>query len=253
LFKIENFAASISITPTHTHNGEEFTMKAALLLTVSLLMIQGVSARERDAGRGDRGGFTPINQDELPMCLKKLNNVNLDNRELSSKLNSCQLDLTRALDRRNDNEVIDLRRENADLRRQIEDTQNERRQNEERSRNLGNFSYAGCLDYMGKASLKTLASGEARSVLEAETNALKNLSKTTSCTYGQSIIKTEPLTTTEAKVYCVAGCLDYMGNLSTRTIQSARGRNQAEAEMLAIQVLNSSTSCTYGAKIKGCE
>jgi hypothetical protein len=228
-------------------------MKAALLLTISLLMIQGVSARERSGGRGDRGGFTPIIQDELPICLKKLNNVNLDNIELSTKLNNCQLDLARAIDSRNDNEVIDLRRENADLRRQIEDAQNERRQKEERNRNLGNFSYAGCQDYMGKPSLKILASGEARSVLEAETNAQKNLSKATSCTYGQIIIKTEPLITTEAKVYCVAGCMDYMGNLSARTVQSARGRNQAEAEILAIQALNSSTSCTYGAKIQRCE
>lgn len=257
-------------------------MKKLIILALAVVSFESAFADVREPGRiGPRGpGPGPSgpgpgprepgrDRDDLPMCLKNLNNANSRITELQSQLLECSRS-------RNPYEVEELRRENQrlnelttrlqydnnrllndnnrlysdnmELRRQLDDLQNDRN-----GRTLGFFSYAGCKDFNGKIDLKYIISAEGRVALEAETNAVQKMPSNYSCTYGIVVGKTEEIRFSEARSYCVAGCKDFNGNVDTKYIRSATGRNLTEAEYGALKAVAKDFSCTYGIKIQACQ
>jgi hypothetical protein len=147
----------------------------------------------------------------------------------------------------------DENRQSEEERRREEDRrrEEERRRNENRS--LGFFSYAGCSSFNGNIDTKFIASGVGSVPLMSETNAKSAVSKAYSCNYGVKIGKTEEILSNAPQVYCVAGCQDFSGNVDSKFIQAATGRNTTEAEYLAIKAVSSTYSCNYGVKLQACQ
>ncbi|AUN96745.1 hypothetical protein DOM21_18075 [Bacteriovorax stolpii] len=255
-------------------------MKKVLVLGLAVLSFQALAdVRVGITIPGKNGG-----RDDLPMCLKNLDNANRRINDLQSQLISCQNsskpgggreveELRRENRRLNDtvdrlnsdnrslsesisrlnfdnNNLLDsnnrLIRENMDLRRQIDDMQAP-------NRSLGFFSYAGCKDYGGNVELKQIQSAEGRVPLEAETNATQKVSSTFSCLYGIKVAKTEEILTNESRNYCVAACKDYGGNVDAKTVKSGMGRNQTEAQYNAMKEVARTNSCLYGIRIQACQ
>ncbi len=255
-------------------------MKKALVLGLAVLSFQaladvrvGINIPVKNGGR-----------DDLPMCLKNLDNANRRINDLQSQLISCQNSskpgggreveelrrenrrLNDSIDRLNsdnrslsesisrlnydNNNLLDsnnrLIRENMDLRRQIDDMQAP-------SRSLGFFSVAGCKDFAGNVELKLLQSAEGRMPLEAETLSTQSVASKYSCTYGIAVLKTEEIRSREANNYCVAGCKDFAGNVEAKLIKSGTGRNTLEAQYNAMKEVAKSYSCTYGIKVQACQ
>jgi hypothetical protein len=101
--------------------------------------------------------------------------------------------------------------------------------------------------------MKFLSSAEGGIQFEAETNSLQKVTANYNCSYGVGIVKSEMIRTTSQMNYCVAGCLDYTGNIDQKFIQSGRGRNQTEAEFAALKGVANTFNCSYGIKVQACQ
>ena len=221
----------------------ETTMKKmAFPLLIATLTLTSAFAQ-------DLNGHPQENQcrDQLAQSLQTINNLTI-------QLNQCILDNQNGGDRQDSRldqalkENIRLTNENADLRRQITELQNDRN-----GHTLGFFSYAGCIDYAGNVDLKYILSAEGKFALEAETTAKQNTNTTYSCNYGVQIVKTEEIRFPQSNNYCVAGCVDYSGNIDQKFIKSGMGRNTTEAQYNAIKSVQTAYSCNYGVKIQACQ
>lgn len=188
-------------------------MKKTLILALAVISFQTAFADNRIPGNGPGGRM------DLPQCIKTLESSNRRINELQSQLIQCQTAnkpghggreveelrrenrrLNETVDRLNsdnrslsesisrlgyDNNVLvnqnnNLLRENMDLRRQLDDLQGG-------NRNLGFFSYAGCKDYTGNVDTKLVKSGMGRNATEAQYNAMKEVTKNYSCSFGVKV------------------------------------------------------------------
>jgi len=124
------------------------------------------------------------------------------------------------------------------------------------SRNTGLRSFvsvAGCTDILGNVGNNYTAISSGRSVLEAETNAKKELGKKYTCTYGRGILSTEEVKTQNQAVYCVASCLSVLGDIDLSYATGATGRNSTEASYNSLEAHKAEYNCTYGRAIYKCE
>ncbi|MBC7714596.1 MAG: hypothetical protein H7177_14720 [Rhizobacter sp.] len=250
-------------------------MKKTILIALTLLSFQSAFAQRFPGGPGPMPG--PGGRDDLPMCLKNLDNANrrYDNlqNQLTDLMRRCNQsgpvngDLQRQNDdlrnqvaglngqvssllNQNNNLSLDnnrLQNDNMDLRRQLDDLRGGA------NRTLGFFSYAGCKDFSGNISLTNIAGGEGRVGLESETVAKQKVAATYSCTYGIVTGATEEIRSIQPNSYCVAGCKDFSGNVSQANIKSGTGRNATEAAYNAMKAVAGAYSCTYGIKIQACQ
>jgi hypothetical protein len=239
-------------------------MKNTVILAWTILSLQTALADDR--GRG-REPFPIRDLDDLPMCLKNLDNANRTVADLQFQLS----EVSRRCDDRGrcSRETEELRRDNQrlsetvnrltfdnnrlqddnrDLRRQLDDLQNDRR-----GRTLGFFSYAGCTDFTGKIDLRYVVSSEGRMALEAETAAKQNVASNYSCSRGIVTGETEEIRFTQENNYCVAGCTDFAGKVDQKYIQSGSGRNMTEAKFNAIKAVSKNFSCSRGIQIQACQ
>ena len=241
-------------------------MKKIILLTLTVLSFQSAIADIREPGRNDPRQ-DPRQRDDLPMCLKKLDNANraisdlqIQIQESTRRCDARGSDRRETEDLKNENRrllddnnrlTIDLNRlvnDNNELRRQIEDMRDERR-----GRSLGFYSYAGCKDFTGAIDLKYIVGAEGKFALEAETQSMQKVSSAYSCVYGIKVGKTEELRTNQAANYCVAGCKDFTGKVDTKFIKSGNGRNETEAQFNAIKAVSTAFSCVYGIQVQNCQ
>lgn len=256
-------------------------MKKAFVLALAIVSFQSAFADVRVDVRLPNNGNNK-NRDELPMCLKNLDNANRRINDLQSQLISCQnsnrpgreteelrrensrlneqvnrlnsdnRSLSESISRLNydNNNLVDsnnrLMRENMDLRRQLDDLQGG-------GRGLGFITVAGCKDYTGKVDTKYLQASEGRVELESQTLATQKVSSNYSCSYGIAILKSEEIRTTQANNYCVAGCKDYTGKVDTKYIKSGMGRNVTEAQYNAMKDVAKNFSCSYGIEVQACQ
>lgn len=238
-------------------------MKKTFLIGMALLSFQSAFAQ-----------LIPRDRDELPMCLKKLDNANrrYDNlqNQLTSVLRKCgsgDENKSELEDLKNENSRLNgqvsgllsvndrlnfdnnrLQRDNLDLTRQLEDIHGKKR-------GLGFFSYVGCKDYFTeKIDLRYIIGSEGQSRLESETNATQSITSTYNCSHGVVTGETEKISTTKADNYCTAGCLDYFsGEIDSKYIMSGKGRNKTEAQYNAMKALRTKFSCQHGIKVQSCE
>lgn len=166
-----------------------------------------------------------------------------DNRNLSESNARLSYDNNALTDSNNR-----LFRENADLRRQLDDLQGGNN-----GRDRGFFSYAGCTDVYGTVDVKYIAASTGMFQLESETNALKAVQAERKCNYGVKVVETEEIRTGIERNYCTAGCTDVYGTVDTRYIQAGKGRNMAEAKFNALKAAQTSYSCNYSVKIQNCQ
>lgn len=253
-------------------------MKTPMILVLAFLSFQSAFAdiREPQRGGGDR-------RDELPMCLKDLDKANRtivdlqfqlsdrsrrgdgrmgrnDTREIERLVRDNQRLIEEKIRLSDDNKHLlgendrlayennRLLNDNRDLRRQLDDLQQNGR-----NQSLGFFSYAGCLDFVGNIDLKYISSAEGLVALQSETNAKQKVQADYRCSYGIKIAKTEEIKSSQASNYCVAGCLDFVGNVDEKYIQSGTGRNTTEAQFNAMKAVQKSFNCNYGIKVQACQ
>ena len=241
-------------------------MKKTILIALALLSFQSAFAQRIPGGPGPMPG----GRDDLPMCLKNLDNANRRYDNLQNQMN----DLLR---RCNQSGPIngDLQRQNDDLRNQVASLQsfnnnlsmdNSRLQSDNRelrrqldeirnegNRTLGFYSFAGCKDFSGNIDFKYISSGEGRVNLESETNAKQKVAASFSCSYGIIIGGTEEIRSIQPNNYCVAGCKDFSGNVDQKYIKSGTGRNVTEASYNAMKAVSAGFTCSYGIKIQACQ
>jgi cell division protein FtsB len=181
-------------------------------------------------------------QDRCEMRVQKLQERIQD---LTSQLRSCQMGNQQS------NELDFLRRENARLTDENFRLQQRIDVLEGRGREQF-FCSAACVNYSGTIDNRYLMTATAMTQLEADLLAKKEVQKKYSCNYGIQTYKCEAMRTDVQKNFCTAACQDYSGNPDQRYMAGARGRNAAEAEVLAIQEVQKSYSCNYGIKIISC-
>ncbi len=172
---------------------------------------------------------------ELSRLAQDNSNLSLENQRIASDA------------RRLSDENFSLSRQIEDLLRQIDELRNPPRPAR------GFFSYAACKSYNGNPDLKFISSAMGLFPIESETNAQTQTNKDFSCNYGTKVVKTEEMRSTVEVNYCVAGCVDYNGNIDTKFVLGARGRNQTEAEFKALREAQTKYSCNYGVKIQACQ
>lgn len=233
---------------------------------------------------------TFANTTDITVCLKQLNNANVQITSLQLELRNCQttsrpgygsvggredasikeqlraerqhnFELTQTI-RGLQDQYSDLQRQNSDLQRDNRELRDRIRDFERYGNNHGGGGYgnpraqgyiavAGCLTSAGRVDLGRIAIGEATRSLEAETKALQNSKNARFCENGSGIYKSEAITTKNKEArYCSASCLDSRGVVTN--VKGATGRNLLEAQYNALTLTKNSSYCA-SVVVKACE
>ncbi|MBY0414991.1 MAG: hypothetical protein K2Q18_12550 [Bdellovibrionales bacterium] len=235
-------------------------MKNFLLLGLTFLTMSAAVAgpfdRPQDPRRPGPGGGRDT-AFELTMCLKNLDNAQRTTsdalREASNArtdLDQCrrsQVDPREVMNLRRDNQrllddVAALRRENQDLRIQLDQSRPQR---------LQFFSYAACTSN-GTPDLSRVGAGVGMLQIEAEQAALQNTQASKSCSFGVKVVKTEEIRSNDPLNYCSASCSSN-GRPDLSRSAGERGRNQTEASYLALKRVQELYSCSFGAQVVSCQ
>lgn len=114
------------------------------------------------------------------------------------------------------------------------------------------FCSAGCVSVSGIVDTRYLMEAEAPTQLEADLLAKKAVQGKYSCNYGIKTYKCEVIRSEIQRNFCTAACVSVSGTPDERYSGGARGRNQLEAEILAIKDVKKNYNCNYGIKVISC-
>lgn len=183
--------------------------------------------------------------DALAQCRARVERLRFQVEDLTARVNSCEMG-------NGSGEVAYLRSENMRLTEQNRQLQFRIDELEGRNRYEQYFCSAGCHDVNSKLDTRYMESATAYTRLEAEMLAKQLAHKTYTCNFGVKINKCEPFMSDMQVNYCTVACVDVNGRADERFSAGARGRNNAEAEMMAIKELKKAYACNFGIKVTAC-
>lgn len=184
--------------------------------------------------------------DALSQCRAQNDRLQFQLRDLTARLRTCEQGNGGGY-----GEVEYLRQENYRLTEQ--NRQLQLRIDELEGRGYQQyFCTAACHDVNSRIDTRYMEGAAAYTQLEAEMLAKQLAHKTYSCNFGVKVNKCEPFTSEVPMNYCTVACTDVNGRSDERYSAGSRGRNKAEAEMLAVKELKKTYACNFGIKVTAC-
>ena len=182
--------------------------------------------------------------DALSQCRARVERLRFQVEDLTARVNSCEMG-------NGSGEVAYLRSENMRLTEQ--NRQLQYRIDELEGRGYQQYyCAAACHDVNSRIDSRYMEGATAYTQLEAEMLAKQLAHKTYSCNFGVKTYKCEPFKGEVQMNYCTVACSDVNGRADERFSAGARGRNNVEAEMMAIKELKKAYACNFGIKVTAC-